>query len=237
MKKFLRVFPVVVLALFAGVYSGCEWEADSDNAYNTSQWSGVELNFSGQYVARTDGGELVTGRPDITYFLITQTGNRLDVLDNLGTRYEGSTGTPAMIAEPLEVGTDGTPRYPEGALMSLMNFTFRNEGSAASIHDDVIFEGFLRFLSITDIEGSTSTTELNIDADPVTIQQTSYTEYQADRSNSMMVLEGQWREGSTIRYVDGWSNNFMVFWANGHQHGFEADDGIGADPAADAGGA
>lgn len=228
MNKFFRVCPVILLALFAGVYSGCEWEANSDAAYNTSGWSGVELNFSGQYVARTSGGELVTGRPDITYFFITQTGNRLDVLDNLGNRYEGQTGSPAKIAEPLEIGTDGTPRYPEGALMALMHFTFRKVGESPSIHDDIYFEGFLRFLAITDIQGTTSQTDLNINADPVTITQSSTTTYSADNSNSMMVLEGQWREGETIRYVDGWSNNYMTFWVNGHTHGFENDsDGSG----------
>ncbi len=212
MKKLLRLGPVVMLALFAGIYSGCEWESDADTAFNTSGGAGVELNFSGQYVARETDGQLVTGRPDITYFLITQTGNRLDVVDNLGERYEGVTGSPGVIAPPV----DGTTTYPNGAMMSLMNFTFWKIGpNGNTIHDDIYFEGFLRFLAVTDIADENSSTRINIGEDGVdefVFEKEIISTYSADRSNSMMILEGQWREGDDIRYVDGWSNNFKVSW-------------------------
>lgn len=231
MNRFARMSPAIIVALLIGMVSGCDWEPDS-TGFNTSQWAGIEINFSGTYVSRVSGGELIEGS-DIVRLTINQTGNRLTVTDSNGVTYEGVTGAPGTVTEPLEVAADGTPRYPEGALISLMQITFWREGPSPSVHDDVRFSGQIRLIAVTDIEGNTSQTDLNINVPPVDINTSSTTTYSVDESNSMMVLEGQWTAGETISWVNGWSQNYMQFWDIGHTHTFPSGDSSGGGPAPD----
>ncbi|OVE75356.1 hypothetical protein BVX97_04585 [bacterium E08(2017)] len=212
MNKFLRVFPVVLVALIAGIYSGCEWENAEQAAFNTSGYAGIELNISGIYVPRESGTPLITNS-DITRLQITQTGNKLQVVDSNGRTYDGNTGSPGFIAPPAgNDATTGLPLYPEGALLSSLQVAFWNYGPNSSVHDDVAFSGFIRFVAKTEVSATFDESELLIDADPVTIKNVTDAIFAVDERNTMMVLEGQWNEGGTIEYLDGWSENFTVFW-------------------------
>lgn len=125
--------------------TGCEWDSGgSDSGFNTSRGAGAEINFSGYYQGELSGGRAVdrTSRGNITTFVITQSGNRIDVVDNTGTRYSGSVGSPGVVAQP----SNGV--YPAGANLVQGQINFSDDRSE--------FVGIIHVVAVTDIQGSES---------------------------------------------------------------------------------
>jgi len=129
---------------------GCDWSSGGgSNSFNTSQGAGVNLNFSGVYRGELSGGKVVdkTSGGNIQTLTMSQVGNSLTVIDNQGSRYTGSVGSPGLAALP-----DGT--IPAGAefLQSQVNFSGKDGVSAR----DIEFVGIIHAVSVTDIQGKTT---------------------------------------------------------------------------------
>jgi hypothetical protein len=148
------------MALLLGVgilvaNSGCDWSSGGGTgSFNTSQGAGVNLNFSGVYRGELSGGKVVdkTSGGNIQTLTISQVGNSLTVIDNQGSRYTGSVGSPGLAALP-----DGT--IPAGAefLQSQVNFSGKDGVSAR----DIEFVGIIHAISVTDIQGKTTVKSSN----------------------------------------------------------------------------
>jgi hypothetical protein len=151
MKRFLNMCGVTLLAgSVILTISGCDWSSGGGtNSFNTSQGAGVNLNFSGVYRGELAGGKVVgkTSAGNIQTLTISQTGNRLTIVDNQGSRYSGSVGAPGLVALP-----DGT--IPAGAefVQSQISFTGKDGVSAR----DIEFVGIIHAISVTDIQGNST---------------------------------------------------------------------------------
>jgi len=151
MKRFLNVCGVTMLAgSVILALTGCDWSSGGGtNSFNTSQGAGVSLNFSGVYRGELSGGKVVekTSGGNIQALTISQTGNRLTVVDNQGSTYTGSVGAPGLLALP-----DGT--IPAGAefAQSQVNFSGKDGVSAR----DIEFVGIIHAISVRDIQGKTT---------------------------------------------------------------------------------
>ena len=168
MKKvlFASVATAAIGAL-ALVQTGCDWSSGgATNSFNTSQGAGININFSGFYRGELNDGKAVD-RPSagkITTFTMTQVGNRLDAIDNQGSRYSGSVGSPGLVSQPV----NGV--YPAGAelVQSQVSFSGRDIVSGK----DIEFVGIVHVVSVIDIEQeieSSSETETSTDTRTDTI--------------------------------------------------------------------
>lgn len=95
------VFGVVCGAVAAFVLAGCGGSEWSDSGFNTG--TGATVNFTGFY-SKPGGGRIVSnssGAP-INTFTLFQTGNVVEAVDNNGSTYKGSVGSPASL---VPVGT------------------------------------------------------------------------------------------------------------------------------------
>jgi hypothetical protein len=95
------VLGVVCGAVGAFLLAGCGGSEWSDDGFNTG--SGANVNFTGFY-SQAGGGRIVSnssGAP-ITTFTLFQTGNVVEAVDNNGSEYKGSVGSPASL---IPVGT------------------------------------------------------------------------------------------------------------------------------------
>lgn len=151
MKRFLNVCGVTLLSgSLILTLSGCDWSSGGGvNSFNTSQGAGVNLNFSGVYRGELSGGKVVdkTSAGNIQTLTISQTGNRLTIVDNQGSRYTGTVGSPGLLAQP-----DGT--IPAGAefVQSQISFTGKDGVSAR----DIEFVGIVHAIAVTDIQGKST---------------------------------------------------------------------------------
>lgn len=125
---------------------GCDWSTGGGtNAFNTSQGAGININFSGFYRGELDGGRAVqdTSSGNIVSFNIAQVGNSLTVVDNQGSTYNGSVGSPGLVSEPV----GGV--FPAGAelVQSQVNWSGKDGVSAR----DIDFVGTIHVVSVIDI--------------------------------------------------------------------------------------
>ena len=149
-----KVVSASILGLLAGVVilstTGCDWSSGGGtNSFNTSQGAGVNINFSGVYRGELSGGKVVdkTSGGNIQALTISQTGNRLTIVDNQGSTYTGTVGSPGLLALP-----DGT--IPAGAdfVQSQVSFSGKDGVSAR----DIEFVGIIHAVSVRDIQGKTT---------------------------------------------------------------------------------
>ena len=152
MKKILSLASVTALSLVLLGHTGCEWTGGGGtDSFNTSQGAGININFSGVYDGRLAGGKAVksTTSGNITRLTISQSGNRLEVRDNQGSRYVGQVGTPGAI-----VDLDSVTTIPDGAeiVQSQISWSGKDEVS----QKDVDFVGIIHVVSVTDIDGKRS---------------------------------------------------------------------------------
>ncbi|HMO51723.1 MAG TPA: hypothetical protein PKE26_10560 [Kiritimatiellia bacterium] len=135
------------LALFV---TGCDWSTGgTGSSFNTSQGAGISVNFSGFYRGELSGGRAVSPvAGNITTFTISQSGNRLTVIDNNGSRYTGSVGSPGLVASP----SGGA--FPPGAelVQGQVNWSGKNNATGR----DIEFAGVIHVVSVTDVQGNTS---------------------------------------------------------------------------------
>lgn len=131
------------------VLTACDWSSGGDTGFNTSRGAGVNVNFSGVY-SGTGGGRAVsqTSAGNITTLTISQGGNRVDVRDNQGSSYSGSVGSPGAVSD----GADGT--YPAGAEIAQAQINFSGHDNVSG--KNISFAGVIHVVSVTDIQGSTS---------------------------------------------------------------------------------
>jgi hypothetical protein len=130
--------------------AGCDWSSGGGtNSFNTSQGAGVSLNFSGVYRGELSGGKAVekTSGGNIQTLTISMVGNSVTVVDNQGSTYRGTVGSPGLLALP-----DGT--IPAGAdfVQSQISFSGKDGVSAR----DIEFVGIVHAVSVRDIQGKTT---------------------------------------------------------------------------------
>ncbi len=149
-KRILTLAAVACVGALLG--AGCDWSAGG-SSLNTSQGAGLNINFSGVYNGNI-GGRAVdrTSAGTIDRLTIRQTGNRVEVVDSQGSRYEGSVGSPGIVSQ---AGASG--RFPSGAelVQAQISWTGR-DGVAAK---DVEFVGIIHAVSVNEIEGSSTITK------------------------------------------------------------------------------
>lgn len=144
----------LALALPVVLLFGCDWSSSgSGGGYNTSQGAGVSINLSGVYRGELGGGAAVarTSRGRITTLTLSQTGNKLDVIDNQGSRYTGAVGSPRLVAEPRADGS-----YPAGAELTQGQVSFSGKDNVSG--KEIQFAGIVHVVAVTDIRGNTSET-------------------------------------------------------------------------------
>lgn len=148
MKWMLLTATLAGVGLFLG--SGCDWSSNS-TSLNTSQGAGVNINFSGVYNGNINGRAVDrTSAGTIASLTIRQSGNRIEVIDSQGSRYEGSVGSPGLIANP---GADG--RYPPGAELVQAQISWTGKDGVAQ--KDVEFVGIIHAVSVEDVKSKTET--------------------------------------------------------------------------------
>jgi hypothetical protein len=153
MKKSLPALAVCLFGVAALLNSGCEWTGGGGTeSFNTSQGAGINVNFSGVYEGRLGGGKAVSTSSGgtITRFIITQNGNACEVVDNQGSKYKGSFGSPGLVSEPEPDGT-----FPEGAEVAQSQVSWAGHDNVAA--KDIEFVGVIHIVTITDIQGETTT--------------------------------------------------------------------------------
>ncbi len=210
MKKIWRISSGLSMLTAAMVLAGCDWSSGGGaSGYNTSQGAGVNINFSGVYRGELSGGRAVSGE-NITTLTIAQTGNRLTAVDNNGSRYEGSVGSPGLVAS----ASNGA--FPAGAelVQGQVNFSGVNNATGRKIQ----FAGVVHVVAVTDVQGETTentststigtntTTTTSISAGPVSVDNefknngetstttTTTTEFSINANNSNYRMEGTWVE-------------------------------------------
>jgi len=140
--------PLLVLSLSAvtfGLVTGCDWSSKG-TSFNTSKGAGVNINFSGLYVGQIDGKVVArTSAGKIDRLTISQTGNRIEVIDSQGSRYEGTVGAPGVVSS----ASGGA--FPAGAelVQSQINFAGKDEVAQR----DIEFVGIIHAVAVTDING------------------------------------------------------------------------------------
>jgi len=186
----------------AGVVAltGCDWSSQG-TSLNTSQGAGININYSGVYNGTFGGGLAVrrTSKGNILRLVISQSGNRVEVVDNQGSRYEGSVGSPGAVAN-----ADSTGSYPAGALIVQSQISFSGRDEVAQ--KDIEFVGIIHVVSVTDIKGTTDT-QTDTDTDNNTTTETENDTYTYNRTTTVTsnAVNGQ-TITTTDRAYDGGGN-------------------------------
>ena len=206
MRKFFSLSLAVALGVVFCLLQGCDWSGSGSGGFNTSRAAGVNVNFSGYYRPKT--GDYITGS-NLTYFVLTQTGNALEVFDNNNSYYTGYVGAPGIQAEPDRT----TGAYSAGAnlLQAQISFAGVNKASGSQVE----FVGIVRAFAMSQVSGqanvyrqtdeSVSNQAFAVRNPPVqfgdNLDQVNYNgQYRIDtyvinEGNSWYLLEGSWVEG------------------------------------------
>ncbi|HMP74671.1 MAG TPA: hypothetical protein PKE12_00100 [Kiritimatiellia bacterium] len=148
MKRVFLFSALAAVGLFAG--AGCDWSSNS-TSLNTSQGAGININFSGVYNGNINGRAVDrTSAGTISSLTIRQTGNRVEVIDSQGSRYEGSVGSPGLVSNAREDGT-----YPPGAELVQSQISWAGKDGVAQ--KDVEFVGIIHAISVDDVKSTTET--------------------------------------------------------------------------------
>ena len=134
--------------------TGCEWTGGGGtDSFNTSQGAGININFTGVYDGHLGGGLAVarSSGGNITRLTILQTGNRLEVHDNHGSKYDGNVGAPGSVVDLSQATT-----VPAGAELVQSQITWSGHDEVAD--KQIEFVGVIHAVSVTDINGTTHNT-------------------------------------------------------------------------------
>lgn len=162
--------------------AGCDWSS-SGNSINSSQGAGVNLNFSGVYKGNSSGGRAVasTSGGSINRLVISHSGNLVEIVDNNGSRYEGTIGSPGVVSTP-----DANGDYPAGAELVQSQISF--SGTDGSAGRKIEFVGIIHAVSVTDVRGTVTgsgTTNSSTQTDTENDQETT-TETRNDGTNTVV---------------------------------------------------
>lgn len=151
MKRAVEFFKSSCAIVAAASLLGCDWSS-SGTSLNTSQGAGVNINFSGVYDGNQKGGKAVgsTSRGNITRLVLSQSGNRVEVVDNQGSRYEGTVGAPGVVARP-----DSSGAYPVGAELVQAQISFSGKDEVAQ--RNIQFVGIIHAVAVEDVKGTVTT--------------------------------------------------------------------------------
>lgn len=151
MKSVIRFAHAFAISATISLMAGCDWSS-SGTSLNTSQGAGVNVNFSGVYDGNLAGGKAVDkpSRGNILRMVISQSGNRVQVVDNQGSRYEGTVGSPGLISQP-----DSNGAYPVGAELVQAQISFSGKDEVAG--RNIQFVGVIHAVAIEDVKGTTTT--------------------------------------------------------------------------------
>ncbi|MEM7312165.1 MAG: hypothetical protein AAF497_03340 [Planctomycetota bacterium] len=141
----------ICLAGIALLNSSCDFSGGGGgNDFNASQ--GVTVNWTGVYFGSLSGGLAVSGTSagNITRFVLTQSGNTVEVLDDKGNKYVGRIGAPGVVADPDPV----SGAFASSALLVQSQIAW--EGKDEVAQRDVEFVGVLHIVAVTDIQGNSS---------------------------------------------------------------------------------
>ncbi|MGA0368360.1 MAG: hypothetical protein ACO3N7_02795 [Kiritimatiellia bacterium] len=200
--------------------TACDWSSGSQESFNTSGGSN-NVNISGFYRG-INGGRLVsqTSNGNILSMTIQQSGNRVDVIDNQGSKYQGSIGAP-LVSDVVNGSV-----LNAGATVASYQISFSGRDGVAG--RDINFTGVLTILAVSDIDSSTGTstsgvnnstntntvtaptppatgtgTTVNNTTTQVGTTTTSYT-YDLTGPSSQLQLQGTWSEvGGVTSSVNG----------------------------------
>ncbi len=147
MKWMLLGATIAGVGLWVG--AGCDWSTGGGGSLNTSQGAGVNINFSGVYAGNINGRAVDrTSAGTIASLTIRQTGNRVEVIDSQGSRYEGSVGAPGLVASPGSTGA-----YPPGAELVQAQISWAGKDGVAQ--RDIEFVGIIHAVSVEDVKSKT----------------------------------------------------------------------------------
>lgn len=137
----------------AFVIAGCDWTSNGPSL-NTSQGAGININFSGVYHGLISGRAVDrTSKGTIAWLTIRHSGNRIEVVDSQGSKYEGVVGAPAIVAAPRQDG------FPAGAELVQAQVSFKGKDGVAQ--KDIEFVGIIHAVAVEDVKGDTRTTTDN----------------------------------------------------------------------------
>ncbi len=182
--------PAVLLALAMTGLMGCDWSSNS-TSLNTSQGAGVNINFSGVYDGNLAGGKVVSkpSKGNIVRLVISQSGNRVEVVDNQGSRYEGTVGSPGVVSQP-----DSSGAYPVGAELVQAQISFSGKDEVAQ--RNIQFVGVIHAVAVEDVKGE-SKTSTSTDTDGSNNSETKTYNYTSTVTTNFNVVNG-----STITTTD-----------------------------------
>ena len=168
-------------ALFTMNY-GCEFDSSGSDGFNLSQGAGLTIVFSGVYNPRRGATEVVPGR-DIHRLVIAQTGNTVEVRDDQSSFYIGTVGAPAMIApiDPL------SGAMPPGAELAQAVVSWEGVNKRSNV--DVQFAGVFHTVSITDIQGDTTTIANDVVQGVDNVDVTTFTGINSTNATSLNSLD------------------------------------------------
>lgn len=194
--KYKRLACLTGVLLAAVIFAGCEWEEAGD--FNTSRGGGSLINFSGVYRAK-DNGTYLFGS-NITHIIINQIGNTIEVRDSNNSYYQGSIGTPGVVASPnYETG-----EYLAGAVMLQAQINFSGEN--IETEETINFIGLLHAVAVEDIRGTTLDQSTTLDIQDgefsSTTTRTSTETYTLTEANTQYILEGNWVEGEEVNFIN-----------------------------------
>lgn len=162
MKNVLSASAVAALALALMTNTGCEWTGGGGtDSFNTSKGAGININFTGVYDGNLGGGLAVgkTSAGSVRRLNILQTGSRLEITDNQGSKYFGDVGSPGTV-----VDLETTTVVPAGAELVQSQITWSGKDNVAN--KQVEFVGVIHAVSVTDIKGNAeNTTDTSTDTD------------------------------------------------------------------------
>ena len=217
MRKFIIFALTAILGLSFAAFQGCDWEDTGSSSYNTSRGAGITVNFSGFYKPKS-GTFLVTS--NITYLLITQIGNSLEVRDNNNSLYTGSVGAPGIQASPhFETGT-----YPAGAEMLQAQMSFGGLNALTGL--EAQFVGVIHAVAVNSVYGTRSSTDTSVNTtdsfnldvsdtstpgttvtigsssnDAMNVQNGVTTTFGITEANTQYLLDGNWVEGGGVSAI------------------------------------
>lgn len=150
-NKLTKIFATVAgVGLF--LVSGCDWSTNG-GSLNTSQGAGININFSGVYNGNISGRAVDrTSAGTIASLTIRQTGNRVEVVDSQGSRYEGAVGSPGIVSQAGSAG-----RFPAGAELVQAQISWAGKDGVAQ--RDVEFVGIIHAVSVEDVKGTSTITK------------------------------------------------------------------------------
>jgi hypothetical protein len=149
MKKILVYLSTGALLPLALFLVGCDWESGSgDNNFNLSGGSS-NINISGFYRGTLQGRAVDrTSNGNINFLTIQQSGNRVEITDNQGSKYVGTVGAPNLLIP------EGADSVPNGATLATYQISFSGKDNVAA--RDIEFSGTINIVSVSDINGATS---------------------------------------------------------------------------------